>query len=352
MEKSKSTIQRAVSYFAPFVLVPLIFILTDAFWISSLHRWGISYGPTKITFGIFLIVRGGLVLLGLLIKQVSRGRSSWLRKPAIPLLAGNLLITALAIYGFCIEPFQLSQTNLEFRVPGLNQPVRIVQLSDLHIEVITRREQALLNRLSSLSPDMIVMTGDYTSQSYTNNRQTIIDLRSLTNQFQAPLGVYAVNGNAETPYVMSILFKKTDVQLLENEVLRIPELGDHVAIIGLNYVTQSSDEKYLKRLMARVQPDDFTILLYHKPDLAYAARDQKVSLYLTGHTHGGQVRLPLFGAIYTNSIYGKTFEMGEYTLDQTTMYVNRGLGFQGGIAPRVRFLAPPEVVVIDLLPGD
>jgi len=101
-----------------------------------------------------------------------------------------------------------------------------------------------------------------------------------------------------------------------------------------------------------VKEDDFSVLLYHKPDLAYAARDLKVDLYLAGHTHGGQVRVPIYGAIFPNSRYGKTFEMGLYHLDGMTLYVNRGLGFTGGPAPRIRFLAPPEIVVIDLLPAE
>jgi predicted MPP superfamily phosphohydrolase len=92
------------------------------------------------------------------------------------------------------------------------------------------------------------------------------------------------------------------------------------------------------------------MLLYHKPDLAYAADEVAIDLYLAGHTHGGQVRLPFYGAIYANSRYGKTFEMGLYQLKNTTMYVSRGLGFTGGSAPRIRFLAPPEVTIVDLVP--
>ena len=103
--------------------------------------------------------------------------------------------------------------------------------------------------------------------------------------------------------------------------------------------------------MKKVRQDDFSVLLYHKPDLAYAARDRQINLYLAGHTHGGQVRMPFYGAIFTNSRYGKNFEMGLYHLGQTDLYVSRGIGFVGGIGPRARFLCPPEVVVIDLIPA-
>ena len=76
-----------------------------------------------------------------------------------------------------------------------------------------------------------------------------------------------------------------------------------------------------------------------------------VDLYLAGHTHGGQLRLPLFGALVTSSDFWKRYEAGRYREGQTTLYVSRGLGMEGLGAPRARFLAPPEIVVWDLHPG-
>ena len=72
-------------------------------------------------------------------------------------------------------------------------------------------------------------------------------------------------------------------------------------------------------------------------------------LVLCGHTHGGQVRLPLFGAILTSSQLGKRYEMGLYREGNTQMYVSRGVGLEGLSAPRVRFLAPPEVTLVTLV---
>ncbi|MBN1306175.1 MAG: metallophosphoesterase [Anaerolineales bacterium] len=73
-------------------------------------------------------------------------------------------------------------------------------------------------------------------------------------------------------------------------------------------------------------------------------------MYLAGHTHGGQVRIPLYGALVTFSRYGKVFEMGEDHIEGTTLYVSRRLGMEGLGLPRVCFLCPPEIVVIDLSP--
>jgi hypothetical protein len=76
----------------------------------------------------------------------------------------------------------------------------------------------------------------------------------------------------------------------------------------------------------------------------------KVDLYCAGHTHGGQVALPLYGALITFSKYGKKYEAGLYREGETWLYVNRGIGMEGGSTPRVRFWAPPEVTVIEVSP--
>jgi predicted MPP superfamily phosphohydrolase len=83
--------------------------------------------------------------------------------------------------------------------------------------------------------------------------------------------------------------------------------------------------------------------------MAEAAAEEKVDLYLAGHTHGGQIRLPLFGAVFTASSYGKRYEQGLYEIGETTLYVSRGLGMEGQGAPRARFLCPPEIVAVDLV---
>jgi predicted MPP superfamily phosphohydrolase len=90
------------------------------------------------------------------------------------------------------------------------------------------------------------------------------------------------------------------------------------------------------------------ILLYHAPDLMPEATEKGIDLYLCGHTHGGQVRLPWIGAIWTSSQYGKQYEMGHYHQSRTNLYVSRGIGLEGLSAPRIRFLAPPEITLITL----
>jgi predicted MPP superfamily phosphohydrolase len=96
-------------------------------------------------------------------------------------------------------------------------------------------------------------------------------------------------------------------------------------------------------------PGAFTILLQHSPDLMADAVRERFDLYLAGHTHGGQIALPFYGALITYSRYGKKYEAGLYHEGSTTLYVNRGIGFAHQPMPEARFLARPEVTVIELL---
>jgi hypothetical protein len=332
----------------------MAFVMVDWIWISALPKLGVSYGGTRPALAALIFLRGLIFLFWLVVLGgIALARSGMIPRNSIWLLVGfNVVLLGMGLYGFYVEPMRLTVSRIEVPVPGLRHPVRVVQLSDIHVERTTRRESALPGLVESLHPDMIVMTGDFPNESYTNDPITARDLRTLVGQLHAPLGIYAVNGNVETPVEMHELLDGLGVRLLEDNVVRVPELGDHFVIIGLNYIEPTVDEVVLRNMMDQVQPGDFTLLLYHKPDVAYAARDLHLNLYLAGHTHGGQVRLPFFGAFFTNSRYGKTFEMGLYHLGDTTLFVSRGLGFVGGVGPRVRFLAPPEVVIVDLVPGD
>jgi predicted MPP superfamily phosphohydrolase len=331
----------------PNFLILLGFILVDFVWLRLLPSWGISYGSINPTFILFSIIRVGFFILWVgLIFMLGRVAVNVLHISLWTFLAPNLLLLGFGIYGFCIEPFKLTESHIEIQVPGLSHPVRIIQISDIHIERTTKRERSLPGYLKSLHPDMIVITGDLINK----NPQALEAIRELVGKLNAPLGVYAVNGNNETPQRLQLMLQGLDVRVLQNEAVRISELGSHFVLVGLNYVEWSLDKEELSFLIKQTQPDDFSLLIYHKPDLIYTASDLNVDLYLSGHTHGGQVRLPFYGALYTKSRYGKIFEMGLYQVGETTLFVSRGLGFTGGMAPHIRFLSPPEIVTIDLIP--
>ena len=346
------------------MMISLGFVLLDGISLFALPLLRISYGGERLPFLALSFLRGAIFILWLVLYGVIviyhsllsgniAFRSKTIFQFPIWLLLGlNLLLFAFVIYSFYIEPSRLTVSRITVEVPGLNQSVRIVQLSDIHVERASRRDLALPRLVDNLHPDMIVLTGDYLNESYKKNQTSQQDMRDLITQLHAPLGIYAVNGNVETRAKMENVFSGLDVHLIENEVVRISQLGEHFVLLGLEYTNWHADKDILISLMSQVKPNDFIILLYHKPDLAYTARDLDIDLYLSGHTHGGQFRLPFYGALITDSRFHKTFEKGLYHLDNTIMYVSRGLGMAGGFIPRVRFLSPPEVVIIDLVPTE
>jgi predicted MPP superfamily phosphohydrolase len=119
--------------------------------------------------------------------------------------------------------------------------------------------------------------------------------------------------------------------------------------MGLNCTRDLAiDGGQLRALLDQAPPGALTLLLYHTPDLMPQAALLGVDLYLAGHTHGGQWRLPGFGAILTSSKFWKRYEAGYYCEGATQLYVSRGLGLEGFGTPRARFFCPPEVVLFTL----
>jgi uncharacterized protein len=259
---------------------------------------------------------------------------------------------AVEVDAFYVEPFRLTVTELPVHAPAFlpDRPLRVLQISDLHVERITQRERDVLGGTESLQPDIIVLTGDFVNTSYDHDPLTLQETRRLLSQLRAPYGVYAINGNSDKPTVLSALFAGLEnVRLLDDEVLPLHLPAGTLYIIGLQLgVDRVRDTRVLQYLAGDLPPNAYSLLIYHTPEMIGAASASGVDLYLAGHTHGGQIRLPFIGAVIPKSNYSKIYDMGEYHVGSTTLYVSRGIGMAGGLSPRARFLCPPELVMIEL----
>jgi len=226
----------------------------------------------------------------------------------------------------------------------------LLHITDLHIEHITPREQELLRLVEELAPDVIALTGDYLNISLIHDTRAQAETRDLLAQLcemtRGP--VYAITGSPPVDHsdVVPAIFEDLPLTWLLDRTEELDLNGHNLQVAGLRCTRERHlDAPRLRRLMNGHPPDQFTLLLYHSPDLMPEAAKLGIDLYLCGHTHGGQIRLPLFGALITSSDYWKRYEMGRYEEDGTTLYVSRGLGMEGMGAPRARFLAPPEIVL-------
>ncbi len=337
----------------------LSFSALDLALLKSLPVLGLSYGPARATFIVMLVTRSAVTItlaisfgLALAWRRWRKGRvnPSQTVAPYLNVFFGvHLFLSLCAIDGFLIEPFSIQVTHHEFsfdRLPAQGLPLRIVQLSDPHVERTTMRERKLVPLVDELQPDLILLTGDYLNLSYLGDETAQRDFRTLASQWHAPYGVYAVRGSVDSTALTERLFAGLDIVVLENESVRLDIEGQEIYLVGVACSHDLSvDIPRLDQALRGVPPDSFKILLYHSPDLIEAASERGIDLYLTGHTHGGQIRLPLYGAIATSSMYYKQYEAGLFQEGRTHLYVSRGLGLEGGNAPRARFLCRPEVAV-------
>ncbi len=324
------------------------FCLTLADWagLALLPRAGRSFGPATPPLLALALVRTTLTFAtGLL----------WATWPGLALTAAlQLAITSASLYATWVEPFRIGVTRAGLRSPKLDghEPLRLLHISDLHIEHVTAREQDLIRLVKELSPDLVVFTGDYLTLSSVHDSGVQAETHDLLAQLCDAAGarcpVYAVTGSppVDHPDVVPRIFEGLPITWLLDTVDETRVKGHTVRLAGLRCTAQRRlDGPRLRRLLDGNPECAFTLLLYHSPDLMPEATELGVDLYLCGHTHGGQIRLPILGAIFTSSELGKRYEMGRYEENDTTLYVSRGLGLEGLGAPRARFLAPPEIVL-------
>jgi len=335
-------------------LVTFLCAALDAILLVALPRLGLSYGTIDFPLAGLNLVRLAVLVACLLIFSFFKSRQKLAHVVTVTGIAMQVILLALAVDGLYIEPFRLTVTQVRQVAPAFlpDRPLRIVQLSDLHVERITIRERAMIEKVNELHPDIIVLTGDYLNQEYVDDPVAMEEARTVLRQLNAPYGMYAVSGTTDLPEIMTGLFNGLDnIRVLSNEVAPVMLPGGTLYLVGVtNHSTLETDEQALADLLAESPTDRYYVLLYHTPDLIETAAANHVSLYFAGHTHGGQIRLPFYGAIITLSIYHKQYEMGEYHVGPTTLYVSRGIGMEGLGLPRIRFLCPPEIVVMDLAP--
>lgn len=273
------------------------------------------------------------------------GLASMMPSAKVAFLVPLLLALAISFYGY-FEARDIRAMSFTIRTHKLPEGVgrlRIAQISDVHLGLIVREQRLkrILDIIREADPDILVSTGDLVDGQ-------IDDLPGLADalgEIRPRYGKYAVTGNHEfyagLPHALEIT-KRAGFTVLRNEAITA---AGFVTIVGIDdptaqYFGMAAGEPE-KELLARLPRDGFTILLKHQPLI----RAKSLGLYdlqLSGHTHKGQI-FPF--RIFVGIFY--RYVTGWHTLAQgSSLYVSPGTGTWG---PLVRFLAPPEVTVIDLV---
>lgn len=256
------------------------------------------------------------------------------------------LIGSLSLaYGYFVEPYWVEVTRVKIassKLANFSHPIKVVQISDLHCDPVDRLESKLAPIIAAEKPDAIIFTGDAI-----NSRKALGLFKTLLKNLSAIAPTFAVDGNHDSRCWSDLdLYRNTNVTPLNGQSVKLTVGAQDVYLAGVGVDSEGKTAQALQAIPA----GSFTLFLYHSPDLIADLAQRHVDLVCVGHTHGGQVRLPLYGAIVTESKYGKQFEAGLYRVQDSWMYVNRGIGMEGGMDPRVRFLARPEVTVFELMP--
>ena len=254
----------------------------------------------------------------------------------------GLGILFIATDAFLVEPQWLEITRVNLQHPKLTRHVRIVVLSDLQYDAFGDYERNAFRRALEQHPDVILMPGDYIQVGGEKRTRMVAQTNQFLREinFSAPLGVYAVGGNID-PANWPEIFRGLPITVFRSmEQVTIAD----VAITGLPYEKSDRIDTSVPRA------DAFHIVLGHSPN--FALGDIQADLLIAGHTHGGQVRLPLLGPLLTFSAVPNRWASGLTTLaGGSILVVSRGVGLERGYAPRLRFLCRPEIVVIDVWPS-
>ena len=338
----------------------LLFCLSDWLLLRILPHLQLSFAPAVgLPLAASLLVRSGVfaALSGAILlarrRRRSGGGAQHGRAATLLFVFLNLGFSLVQVDAYVVEPLLVETTELALGFDQLDPdspPVRLVHLTDTHIERTSFREAEIVRKVNALRPDLVLLTGDYLNLSYLHDPAAAEHFRRFIAQLEAPYGIFAVRGTVEpVPGMMAELVRDTGITWLEQEAVTVEVRGQLLTLVGVACSHEPElDAARLEQTLEGVPAGDLTVLLYHSPDLIQEASAHQVDLVLSGHTHGGQIRLPLLGPVVTYSRYGRRYASGLFHEGDTTMYVSRGLGFEGGSLPRARFLCRPEIVSIEL----
>ena len=261
---------------------------------------------------------------------------------AVHCLAG--LGAVCILYGYLVEPHWIQVNTIRIETDKLTTATfRVVHISDLHCDKKPLNESKMVELVNALAPDVIVFTGDAL-----NTPAALPLFKKTMKSLKASLAKVAVFGNFETgPHRRLDHYSGTGFELLDGRTAVVEKGGESLCITGLG----PGGRYDLEELLARPPGEAFKVLACHYCDYVEQLGGLDVGLYLAGHTHGGQVALPFYGALITLSKFGKKYEAGLYDVNGTMLYVNRGLGLDASPAPKVRFLARPEIAVFEIVPS-
>jgi uncharacterized protein len=262
---------------------------------------------------------------------------------AAPLVA----VSAMSAYARLIEPYQylISETDIYIRnLPKAFEGFRITQLTDIHHSRILGIEEVrrVVKIAQQTKPDLFVLTGDYT----TSYRRYIEPCAEALSILSAPEGVWAVLGNHDhytDPELTTRALERQHITVLNNAHTSLQRGSDAIQLSGIDDWSWNATD--WQRALSGLNANTPTILLSHQPSVLDLEQTQTVALILSGHTHGGQLKLPVIGAPARFATQDLKYARGLFRSGDTQLYVSAGTGV---IGLPLRFGVRPEIAVLRL----
>lgn len=279
------------------------------------------------------------------------------RRRFVRLASGGVIgLAGTSWHSLLFSPTNPVITREEVALTGLPRAfdgLRIVQVSDLHFSGMVPEAylEKCVELVNSLDPDLVFLTGDFvTMEGWSHRADTTRDYIEPLPRILAPLrariGRFAVLGNhdvAVNPMAVAAALQEAGIRVLRDERVALTRDGERLPVIGL--ADFGTERVRQDRAFSGISPDEPALVLMHNPDLFGVGLDHHNGLVFSGHTHGGQVRVPFFGPFYVPSRFGARYLSGRFQQGDLCMLVNRGLGV---INFKIRLNCRPEIILVTL----
>jgi len=317
-------------------IIIIFFITPSGYFFSTIKK---IYIFCVVVFPFYLCVK--FVLLHFVYKKKNYFR-----------LVFAICIFFTGIYATFIEPYMLFIKKIEIKSPKIKTPIKILHITDIQSTNVGWYEKKVFKKISELNPDIVCHTGDYLQNLRgANLKFNLKKLSDLVSGLPDTTYQFAVGGSTDYRYKLNEIFTGKNIFPLIDNSVEIKINNDIFRVIGLT-------EKSIFNLASpavlneNISDTAYNILLGHQPDLIYHLRWKKnIDLCLAGHTHGGQVNIPLYGPIITMSGVEKKYARGFNKIENTYLNVSNGVGVEHlqNVMP-IRLFCPPDITLITIKP--
>lgn len=264
-------------------------------------------------------------------------------------LIGAIAGCLVAVWARFVEPRRFRVVHVPVQLPRRHRHLaglRIAFVADLHVGPHTRASAMtpVVEKLRAIEPDLVLFGGDYICESPRFMAEVTPVLGQMART--GKLGAYSVLGNHDIANFRERVQRPLEaegISVLVNDARRVATDRGDLWIVGVDDVLLGRPD--LARAFRDVPPHEAAICLWHEGDLAAKAAPYGAFLQLSGHSHGGQVRLPVVGPLASPKL-GRTYVLGRYQIEDMELYVSAGLGMY---RPPVRLNCPPELTIIQLI---